>query len=172
MSTNLMILLLIVFIVLFVDSIVIFIVNSYNKLILQKNELTDNYKELYNEVNFKFNLAKQYLPYIKTYIDTNSYNGVMNLIDSFNTKVSITDVSNSYYSLNYMLFQINKITSQVGFSAPEWDKAFNDANTRIETARGKYDDNVLKMNNLISRAPTNMVAKMFGIGRWQYFRTA
>lgn len=172
MSTNLMILLLIIFIVLFVDSIAIFIVNSYNKLILQKNELTDNYKSLYNEVNFKFNLAKQYLPYIKTYIDDNSYNSVMNIIDGFNNLVSITDVSNCYYSLNYMLFQINKITSQAGFSAPDWDKAFNDANTRIETARNKYDENVLKMNNLISRAPTNIVAKMFGISRRQYFRTA
>ena len=42
----------------------------------------------------------------------------------------------------------------------------------IEALKILYDDNVLKMNNVVDMPGTSIIAKMFGFVKWPYFRNA
>lgn len=172
MIQDLMLIVLILFIVILIDLVVAKVVKTYNKMVLKKNELVDNYQNLTKEINFRFELTRQYIPIIQNRIDQNTVNYLNNLISSHSMKVDVNDIANDYYILNNLLYQIDKIVKAQGFSAPEWDKAFNDSIGRIEASRVLYDDNVLKMNEMVDIPPSNLVAKMFGVSKWVYFRNA
>ncbi|MCR4581727.1 MAG: hypothetical protein K5666_04365, partial [Bacilli bacterium] len=94
------------------------------------------------------------------------------LIEQYKTRVSIVDIADSYYRINNCLSDMSKVLVQNNFSAPEWDKAINDSYSRIEALKVIYDDNVLKMNNIIKIPGTSFVAMIFGFVKWPYFRNA
>lgn len=164
--------LLIAFIVLFVDSLVIYYVKQYNKLTKKKNELQQNYLALSTEVQYRFKLTQSYIPILQNLVDANTISYLNKIINDFYLESSVDQIANSYYLLNSELLQIDNVTKQMGYSYPEWEKAFNDSLGRIEACRLLYDDNVLKMNNMVDMAPSNIVAKIAGFSKWSYFRNA
>ena len=164
-------LLLLVFIVLFVDSLIFIIVKTYNDLMRIKNELNSNYKDLNKEITYRMDLSKKYLDIVKGYLSSELNDTVVETIAVFKNRVSIVDIADSYYRINNCITDMHKEISG-SFAAPEWDKAFEESYSRIEALRVVYDDNVLKMNNVIKLPGTSFIAKVFGFVKWPYFRNA
>ena len=162
-------LILLLFIILFVDSIIILVCNGYNQLILLKNEVNTNYSNLNKEVSFRFQLISQYLPIINNYISDNLKITLNQIITQYQMKVSIADVADLYYKLNASLIDVDKELKEKNFSAPEWDKAFKESNERIETIKKEYDDNVLSLNNTIKAPGLSIIAKLFGFTKYPFF---
>ena len=165
-------LILLVFIVLFIDSLIIIICKTYNELIRLKNKLNSNYQDINKELSYRVELSRQYIPIISNYVDPVLINQLSGLITEFAVKVSISDIAESYYKINNCLDDINKELAAKNFHPVEWEKAFTDSNSRIEALRVIYDDNVLKMNNVIKMPGTSLIAKIFGFVKWPYFRNA
>ena len=165
-------LLFLVFIVLFIDSLIIIVVKTYNELVRLKNTLNSNYQDINKELSYRVELSRQYIPIISNYVDQTLINQLSGLISEFAVKVSIADIAESYYRINNCLSDIDKELTEKNFHAEEWEKAFTDSNSRIEALRVIYDDNVLKMNNVIKMPGTSLVAKIFGFVKWPYFRNA
>ena len=163
---------LLIFIVLFVDSLIVLLIKTYNELIRMKNELNSNYKNLNKEITFRVDLSKKYLDIVSKYLTPGLIQQMTTLIEQYKTRVSIVDIADSYYRINNCLSDMSKVLVQNNFSAPEWDKAFNDSYSRIEALKVIYDDNVLKMNNIIKIPGTSFVAMIFGFVKWPYFRNA
>ena len=165
-------LILLVFIVLFIDSMIIIICKSFNNLTRLRNVLNSNYADMNKELTFRIQLCTQYIPIITPYVTIDKINQLNTLINDFYLKVSVVELANIYYKINALVVDINNELKTKGFSAPEWDKAFADSLSRIEALRLIYDDNVLKMNNVVDMPGTSIVAKMFGFAKWPYFRNA
>ena len=163
---------LLVFIILFVDSMIVLLIKTYNELVRMKNKLNTNYRDLSKEITFRVDLSKKYLDIVRKFLPEELTVQMLQLIDQYRTRVSIVDIADSYYRINNCLSDISKVLVQVNFVSPEWDKAFGDSNSRIEALRVVYDDNVLKMNNTIKIPGTSFVAKLFGFVKWPYFRNA
>lgn len=162
-------LILLVFIILFVDSLIILICNGYNQLILLKNEVNENYSKLNKEVTFRFDLISQFLPIINDYISDNNKQILNEILIQHKMKVSITDIADLYYRLNASLIDVYKDLNEKGFSAPEWDKAIKDSEERINEIKKTYDDNVLTMNNTIKAPGLSIIAKVFGFTKYPFF---
>lgn len=165
-------LILLIFVVLFVDSLIIIICKTYNELVRLKNVLNGNYQDINKELSYRVELSRQYIPIINNYVSPVLINQLNGLITEFAVKVSIQDIAETYYRLNNCLSDIKKELDAKNFHAVEWEKAFTDSNSRIETLRVIYDDNVLKMNNVIKMPGTSLIAKIFGFVKWPYFRNA
>ena len=165
-------LILLVFVVLFVDSLIVIICKTYNELVRIKNQLNSNYQDINKELSYRVELAKQYIPIINAYVDPVLINQLNGLTSEFAVKVSIQDIAEIYYRINNCLSDIKKQLDAKNFHAVEWEKAFEDSNSRIEALRVIYDDNVLKMNNVIKMPGTSLIAKVFGFVKWPYFRNA
>ena len=159
-----------IFLVAFIDSIIIITIKSYNQLVKYRNALNKNYADISAELTFRMELFNEYIPIISEYIDKQTIDELNSILLQYKIKVAIVDIADIYYKLNNMLEDINVKLKEKGFAAPEWDKAFEDSKNRVEAIRLLYDDNVLKMNNLVDMAPTNIVAKVFGFVKWPYFR--
>ena len=165
-------LLFLVFVVLFIDSLIIIVCKAYNNLTKLRNTLNSNYADMNKELSYRVELCRQYIPIIKDYVDEDIINELNTLINEFGMKVSIIDIANIYYKINALINDIDQILETKGFNAPEWDKAFKDSYSRIEALKILYDDNVLKMNNVVDMPGTSIIAKMFGFVKWPYFRNA
>ena len=163
---------LIIFIVAFVDSLLIIVISNYNKLIKYRNVVNANYADISKELAYRVELCRQYIPIITPYVEKKKIDDLNMLLIQFNLKVSIIDIANIYYTLNAHLTLIDQELKSKGFNAPEWDKAFTDSFSRLEALRVLYDDNVLKLNNIVDMPPTNIIAKMFGFVKWPYFRNS
>ena len=165
-------LLFLIFVVLFIDSLIIITVKTYNELVRLKNILNSNYQDINKELSYRVELSRQYIPIISSYVNSTLINQLNGYISEYAVKVSITDIAESYYKINACLGDINKELAEKNFHAIEWEQAFADSNSRIEALRVIYDDNVLKMNNVIKMPGTSLVAKIFGFVKWPYFRNA
>ena len=162
-------LILLIFIILFVDSVIVLICNGYNQLVLIKNDVNDDYAKLNKEVTFRFELITQFLPIIHDYISDTNKQVLNELIIQYKMKVSIADVADLYYKLNATLIDVYKELNEKGFSAPDWDKAFKDSEERINIVKKSYDDNVLHMNNTIKAPGLSIIAKIFGFTEYPFF---
>ena len=162
-------LILLIFIILFVDSVIILVCNAYNQLILLKNEVNDNYAKLNKEVSFRFELISQFLPIVNNYISEDFKQQINNLITSYRIKVSIPDVADLYYKLNASIIDLDKQLQDNNFSAPEWTKAFKESEERINAMKKEYDDNVLTLNNTIKAPGLSIIAKIFGFTKYPFF---
>lgn len=162
-------LILLIFIILFVDSVIVLICNGYNQLILIKNDVNADYAKLNKEVTFRFELISQFLPIINDYISDTNKQILNELIIQYKMKVSIADIADLYYRLNATLIDVYKDLNEKGFSAPDWDKAFKDSEERINVIKKSYDDNVLHMNNTIKAPGLSIIAKIFGFTKYPFF---
>lgn len=161
-----------IFIVLFIDSLIVITCKTYNELVRLKNKLNANYQDMNKEISYRVELSRQYIPIVNNYVDPILINQLSGLISEYAVKVSIQDIADTYYRINNCLSDIGKELDKRNFHATEWEKAFSDSVSRIEALRVIYDDNVLKMNNVIKMPGTSLVAKLFGFVKWPYFRNA
>ena len=162
-------LILLIFIILFVDSVIVLICKGYNQLVLLKNSVNSNYQQLNKEVTFRFELISKYLPIVDKYLSDNVKQNINDLINSFKITVAIPDVADLYFRLNTSLLDVDKEVKSNNFSAPEWDKAFVESNERIEKLKKEYEDGVLTMNNTIKAPGLSIIAKIFGFTEWPFF---
>ena len=158
-------------IVVVVDVLMVLYIRAFNKMRKLKNDLLKEYQSLYEELQYRFKLAEEYLPLVRSYIDAGSLEELNKLISDFKGKVDVNDVANDYYSLNNSMVKVFSIASSNNLSFPDWDKAFNDSLMRIQNSITEYDDEVLKINNLVDMFPSSVVASITGFSKWVYFRT-
>ena len=60
---------LIIFIVAFVDSLVIITITNYNKLVKYRNVVNANYADISKELAYRVELCRQYIPIITPYVE-------------------------------------------------------------------------------------------------------
>lgn len=125
----------------------------YKKLTNYKEELINNYNELYVIIEKKFKLVSDNV--LKKDIT------LIELVNRFNTLEDIDDVINISLELDREV---------LNYKRRIWYKDYKILLEEINSIKSKYNDNVLRFNNILKMFPVNIVSNLFGFDTWLYYR--
>lgn len=158
-------------VLLLVAVITVYVLQTYNKLILLRNEAEKKHKEIEKLVHERFSLANTYIQVLNRVIDQNTLNTLVTLVNRYNISDK-EDVFRYYIDLSSILNSIEVSLINAGIVAsplPEWFDTFHKNAENIEKIRTEYNDISLKINNAISSSPTNIIGKLFGFKKINIF---
>lgn len=165
----------IIFIVLFIlfttALLTMYFIDNYNKLVIYRNQLNELWNHVYNEINYRFELAIQYKNALKHIILIDEDNVYENLFEQFKNTSSSLQIMNASISLEKELKKFFILLEDKGIKNIEWDNAFIQNKERLNNSRINYNDVVLKLSNKIRMFPSSIIAAIFKFKTWDYFRT-
>ena len=125
----------------------------YKKLTNYKEELINNYNELYVIIEKKFKLVSDNV--LKKDIT------LIELVNRFKALEDIDDVINISLELDREV---------LNYKRRIWFKDYKILLEEINSIKSKYNDNVLRFNNILKMFPVNIVSNLFGFDTWLYYR--
>lgn len=125
----------------------------YKKLTNYKEELINNYNELYVIIEKKFKLVSDNV--LKKDIT------LIELVNRFKALEDIDDVINISLELDREV---------LNYKRRIWYKDYKVLLEEINSIKSKYNDNVLRFNNILKMFPVNIVSNLFGFDTWLYYR--
>ena len=125
----------------------------YKKLTNYKEELINNYNELYVIIEKKFKLVSDNV--LKKDIT------LIELVNRFKALEDIDDVINISLELDREV---------LNYKRRIWYKDYKILLEEINSIKYKYNDNVLRINNILNMFPVNIVSNLFGFDTWLYYR--
>ena len=125
----------------------------YKKLTNYKEELINNYNELYVIIEKKFKLVSDNV--LKKDIT------LIELVNRFKALEDIDDVINISLELDREV---------LNYKRRIWYKDYKILLEEINSIKSKYNDNVLRFNNILKMFPVNIVSNLFGFDTWLYYR--
>jgi hypothetical protein len=125
----------------------------YKKLTNYKEELINNYNELYVIIEKKFKLVSDSV--LKKDIT------LIELVNRFKALEDIDDVINISLELDREV---------LNYKRRIWYKDYKVLLEEINSIKSKYNDNVLRFNNILKMFPVNIVSNLFGFDTWLYYR--
>ena len=125
----------------------------YKKLTNYKEELINNYNELYVIIEKKFKLVSDNV--LKKDIT------LIELVNRFKALEDIDDVINISLELDREV---------LNYKRRIWYKDYKILLEEINSIKSKYNDNVLRFNNILKMFPVNIVINLFGFDTWLYYR--
>lgn len=164
-------LMIIVIIIACVSVITFFFIKVYNSLVLLKNKLGADWKQLIIEINFRFDLAVKYIGLVGNYVSPNIVNSINQLDGRNKMNLSVEDIMNNYIEFEKCFLQmlIELEDKKIGYQ--DWNKSIIDSKTRLDKARDIYNDDVLGLNNKVDLFPFSIVASVTGFSKGIYFRS-
>lgn len=125
----------------------------YKKLTNYKEELINNYNDLYVIIEKKFKLVSDNV--LKKDIT------LIELVNRFKSLEDIDDVINISLELDREV---------LNYKRRIWYKDYKVLLEEINSIKSKYNDNVLRFNNILKMFPVNIVSNLFGFDTWLYYR--
>lgn len=125
----------------------------YKKLTNYKEELINNYNDLYVIIEKKFKLVSDNV--LKKDIT------LIELVNRFKALEDIDDVINISLELDREV---------LNYKRRIWYKDYKVLLEEINSIKSKYNDNVLRFNNILKMFPVNIVSNLFGFDTWLYYR--
>lgn len=125
----------------------------YKKLTNYKEELINNYNELYVIIEKKFKLVSDNV--LKKDIT------LIELVNRFKALEDIDDVIKISLELDREV---------LNYKRRIWYKDYKVLLEEINSIKSKYNDNVLRFNNILKMFPVNIVSNLFGFDTWLYYR--
>ena len=131
----------------------LFCVFIYNKLVIYKSELMDNYDKLYVLIKDKFYIVEKNI--------SSKDKELYELVVKFKKLNEVDDVINLALLMDRQLFKYRRRV---------WYKEYKEINDELSKIKVVYNNNVLRFNNLLKSFPISVISNLFGFEPWLYYR--
>lgn len=160
----------IVIILVIVSLITFFYVTTYNTLVLLRNKLIADWKQVIIEINYRYELSIKYLELVGNSINPNVVNRIRELDNAHKIIVDYEDVMNNYIDFEKTLFMLFVELEDKKIVHEDWNNAYSGSKQRLDRAREIYNNDVLALNNKIDLFPFSIVGFIGRFHKQVYFR--
>ena len=151
--------------------VVIYFCNTYNKLILLRNDIKNDWFTLNEDIKYRVQLLETFTPVVDKYLDDETRDTARRIVTSYDILVSPEDIINLYITMEDVINKFQAIVQQHGINVPEWDIAFNNNKNSIVNKRLIYNDHALKFNAILLDPKSSFVGKIGKLTTFTYFRS-
>lgn len=164
-------------IVVIIAIIVIYVIATYNNLVGLKNRVSDQWSQIDVELKRRFDLIPNLVNTVKGYAKHESetlenVTKARTMYLTAGTKEQAMDADSELSNAISKLFALAEsypdLKANENFMALQ--KELIETEDKITYARKFYNDTALRLNLAIDRFPSNLVAKMFHIGKIEFFK--
>lgn len=168
-----------VILIIVVVLIVLWAISVYNKLVVLRNRVKDQWAQIDVQLKRRFDLIPNLVETVKGYTKHESET-LENVIKARNTYLSATTPEDQIKANNELSNVVTKLFA-LSESYPDLKANTNfmqlqdelkDVENKIASARQFYNDTVLQYNNKIEMFPSNIIAGMFNFKRETFFEAA
>ncbi len=161
------------FIFMIIILVMVFVIN-YNKFIKYKNRIEASWSHIDVALKRRFNLIPNLVKVVSQYqkheadvFEKRSRNIHTGLQDFGARSVEESQVSRSLGGILALVENYPELKSSENFLALQ--QSLLDIEEDIMEARNALNDNIARFNTLIEAYPTNLIAKMYGFEKYDYF---
>ena len=157
--------------------IVVYVIATYNGLINLRNKVNDQWSQIDVELKRRFDLIPNLVNTVKGYTK-HEEETLENVIKARNTYLSAGSKGEAMEADNALTGAINKLFAlaesypelKANENFKELQASLKDTEDKISFARKFYNDTALQLNNKVEMFPSNIVAKMFGFSKVEFFK--
>ena len=156
--------------------IVLYVISVYNGLVSLRNKVDDQLSQIDVELKRRFDLVPNLVETVKGYTkhEKETLEGVVNARNAYATANTTEgqleadgELSRAINKLFALAESYPDLKANENFR--ELQTELTEIEQKIVYARGFYNDSVLKLNNKIQMFPSNIIAKMFGFVKRNFF---
>lgn len=159
--------------------LIIWIVSTYNTLVILKNRVRDQWAQIDVQLKRRFDLIPNFVETIKGYTKHESET-LENVVKARNTYLSATTPEEAMKADGELTKTISKLfaltESYPDLKANEnflkLQAELSETENKIAAARQFYNDTVLKYNNKVCTVPNNIIASIFGFKTEKFIEAA
>ena len=159
--------------------LVIYVIGTYNSLVVLRNKVNDQWSQIDVELKRRFDLIPNLVNTVKGYTKHESET-LENVIKARNTYLTagnreqameadgeLTNAISKLFALseNYPYLKANE-------TFVDLQNQLKDTEDKISYARKFYNDNALQLNNKIDMFPSNLIANLFKFTKVDFFKAA
>ncbi len=156
--------------------IVIYVVATYNKLVVLRNRVRDQWAQIDVQLKRRFDLIPNLVETVKGYTKHESET-LENVVKARNTFLSATtpeDEMNADGELTKAMTKLFALSEsypdlKANTNFTELQQELQQTESKIASARQFYNDTVLTYNNKIEVVPSNIIASMFKFKKETFF---
>lgn len=157
--------------------VVIYAIVTYNALVSLRNRVNDQWSQIDVELKRRFDLIPNLVNTVKGYAKHESET-LENVVKARNTYLSANtkeqamdadgELTNAITKLFALAEDYPELKANENFA--NLQNQLNDTENKISYARKFYNDTALGLNNKIEMFPSNLIAKMFGFKKVEFFK--
>ncbi len=161
------------FIFMIIILVMVFVIN-YNKFIKYKNRIEASWSHIDVALKRRFNLIPNLIKVVSQYqqheaevfekTSKNFHAGVQNFGER---SAEESELSRSLGGMLALVENYPELKASENFLALQ--QSLSDIESDIMEARNRLNDNVARFNTLIESYPSNLIAKMYGFEKYDYF---
>ena len=157
--------------------IVAFVITTYNKLVVLRNRVKDQWAQIDVELKRRFDLIPNLVETVKGYTKHESET-LENVVKARNTYLSADTKEDAMKADGELTNAINKLFA-LAESYPDLKANENfmdlqgqlkETEDKISFARKFYNDTALQLNNKVEMFPSNLIAKLFKFTKVEFFK--
>ena len=153
-----------------------YVIGVYNKLVNARNKVDNQFSQIDVQLKRRADLIPNLVETVKGYAK-HEEGTLTAVIEARNKAVSASSVNDKVDANNQLTGALNKLfalseaypdlKANTNFMSLQND--LKDTEDKITYARQFYNDTAMMFNNLVEMFPSNIVAKMFGFKKYQFF---
>lgn len=156
--------------------IVIYVVATYNKLVVLRNRVRDQWAQIDVQLKRRFDLIPNLVETVKGYTKHESET-LENVVKARNTFLSATTPEDEMKADGELTKAMTKLFAlsesypdlKANTNFTELQQELQQTESKIASARQFYNDTVLTYNNKIEVVPSNIIASMFKFKKETFF---
>ena len=156
--------------------IILYVISTYNKLVVLRNRVKDQWAQIDVQLKKRFDLIPNLVETVKGYTKHESET-LENVIKARNTFLSATTPEEEMKADGELSKTVSKLFAltesypdlKANTNFLELQTELQQTEEKIASARQFYNDTVLKYNNKIEVIPSNIVAAMFKFQKQAFF---
>lgn len=159
--------------------LVLFVVSNYNKLVIARNKVKDQFSQIDIQLKKRFDLIPNLVETVKGYAkhESETFEKVIsarNIYANAKTDEEKVEASNELTKSLTHLFALAESYPELKANTnfEELQKELKDIEEKISYARSFYNDAVRLYNNKVETIPTNIIASLFGFKSEAFFEAA
>ena len=159
--------------------LVLFVIGTYNKLVIAKNKVKDQFSQIDIQLKKRFDLIPNLVETVKGYAKhesetfekvINARNGYANAKTDEEKVEASNELSKSLTHLFALAESYPELKSNTNFE--ELQRELKDIEDKISYARSFYNDAVRLYNNKVQTIPSNIIASLFGFKTEPFFEAS
>ena len=154
-----------------------YVISVYNKLVNSRNKVDNQFSQIDIQLKRRADLIPNLVETVKGYAK-HEEGTLTAVIEARNKAVSAGSVNEKIDANNQLTGALNKLfalseaypdlKANTNFMSLQND--LKDTEDKITYARQFYNDSAMSFNNLVEMFPSNIVAKMFGFKKYEFFK--
>lgn len=159
--------------------LVLFVIGTYNKLVIARNKVKDQFSQIDIQLKKRFDLIPNLVETVKGYAkhESETFEKVINARNGYanaKTDEEKVEASNELSKgLNHLLALAESYPElKANTNFEELQRQLKDVEDKISYARSFYNDAVRLYNNKVQTIPSNIIASLFGFKTEPFFEAA